>query len=507
MQSAKRIIKNTGFLYAKMGITMFISLYTTRLILNALGSSDFGIFNVVGGAIGMLGFLHAAMSGATQRFMSYYEGKGDREKQKYIFNVSSVLHFIIAAILVAILIIAGSIFFNGILNIPTERIFAAKIIYASLILSTAFTVISVPYEAVLNAHENMLFYSIIGVIESLLKLATALTIVYYAGDKLVLYGILMATIPLISRTCMQVYCHRKYEECVIAPRKYFEKGLMKEMTGFAGWSFLGSASSMISGYGSGIVLNIFHGTILNAANGVSGQINGQMQAFSTNMLKAVSPVIVKKEGGGNRTEMYNTTFWACKMAVLIYAIFAIPFLIEADFILKLWLKNAPPYSVIFIKIIIVKVLVEQITLPLGTTIAAIGKIKQYNIVSSLLWLFYMLLIYGLFKLNFEPQSMKYAELFIAVCISAYQVFYCFRYAQMNLNDYVLKVIIKTGIVILISVTMGSVSHYFIKNEYVRLIGVIITSSIALIITFIYVDFDTDERKMFIKKTIKLLNNN
>ena len=173
MSTANRVIKNTGFLYAKMGITMFISLYTTRLILNSLGASDFGIFNIVGGAISMLGFLNAAIASATQRFMSYSEGEGNREKQKSIFNVSFILHLGISIIVGISLLIAGYFFFNGILNIPQNRILAAKVVYGSLIISTMFTVMTVPYDAAMNAHENMKYYAVIGVFEAILKLAVA----------------------------------------------------------------------------------------------------------------------------------------------------------------------------------------------------------------------------------------------------------------------------------------------------------------------------------------------
>lgn len=170
---------------------MFISLYTTRLILDSLGISDFGIFNIVGGAIAMLGFLNAAMASATQRFMSYSEGEGNKEKQKSIFNVSIILHLGISIIVGFLLIIAGYFFFNGILKIPESRIFAAQVVYGSLIISTIFTIITVPYDAVINAHENMKYYAIIGILEAVLKLLIAFYCVYTSHDKLITYGILM----------------------------------------------------------------------------------------------------------------------------------------------------------------------------------------------------------------------------------------------------------------------------------------------------------------------------
>lgn len=198
--TANRVLKNTCYLYARMGITMFISLYTTRIILNTLGVSDFGIFNIVGGAIGMLGFLNAAMADATQRFMSYSEGERNKEKQKNIFNVSFILHFILAIIVGFTLIIAGHFFFNGIFNIPAEKEFAAKVIYGSLIISTIFTIMTVPYNAVMNAHENMKYYAVMGLIEAPLKLLVAIVCMYTSSDKLIIYGVLTACIPLIMLT-------------------------------------------------------------------------------------------------------------------------------------------------------------------------------------------------------------------------------------------------------------------------------------------------------------------
>lgn len=283
--TANRIIKNTGYLYAKMGITMFISLYTTRLILNSLGASDFGIYNIVGGAIAMLGFLNSAMAGATQRFMSFTEGEGNKEKQKGIFNVSLVLHFCIAIIAGVALIIAGIFFFNGILNIPTERVFAAKVVYGSFIVSTMFTVMTVPYDAAMNAHENMRYYAIVGIVESLLKLSVAFVCVYTLFDKLIVYGSLMASIPLITLTIMRVYCHRHYEECTMNLKHYWDKGLMKEMTSFAGWNFCSSAASFLTMQGMSIVLNMFGGVIVNAAHGIANQVSGMLMVFPITCLK------------------------------------------------------------------------------------------------------------------------------------------------------------------------------------------------------------------------------
>ena len=357
--TANRVVKNTGFLYAQMGITMFISLYTTRVILNALGAIDFGIFNIIGGAISMLGFLNAAMASATQRFMSYSEGSGDTKIKKKIFNTSLILHLIIATIASVLLIIGGYFFFNGILNIPTDRISAAQVVYGSLIASTFFTIITVPYDAVINAHENMKYYAIISIIGSLLKLLIAIIIIYTLQDKLIVYALLTTGVSVFMLIIMQTYCHHKYTECAFTPRKYFSPSLMKSMTAFAGWNLIGVTSSMISQYGLGIVLNNFWGALLNTAQGIANQISGQLMVFSNTMLKALNPVIAKSEGSGNRALMLKASMTGSKFAYIILAVFAIPFIIETPYILKIWLKSTPEWTIVFCRLQLLRSLIEH----------------------------------------------------------------------------------------------------------------------------------------------------
>lgn len=497
MSVANRVIKNTGFLYAKMGITIFVSLYTTRLILNALGTSDFGIFNIVGGAIAMLGFLNAAMSKATQRFMSYSEGEGDVEKQKSIFNISMVLHFVIALILGATLLIASYFFFNGLLNIPAERIYAARVVYYSMILSTMLTVMTVPYDAVMNAHENMFYYAIVGIIEALLKLLVAFVVVYSLEDKLVIYGALMSGVSLIVMLMMRVYCHRKYDECILAPRKFYNRSLMREMTSYAGWNLLGNSSGIIYGYGSNIILNNFFGTVLNAANGISGQINGQLMAFSNNMLKAINPVIVKAEGSGNRQQMFKTTFIACKFSVLIYSFLAVPFIVESPFILKLWLKNVPPYTEIFLQLMVIQVMIEQVSLPLETAIAAIGNVKVYNVISSMILYCSVLFLFFAYKNGLPPETIRYIAIVVAICQMSYKILYCSKHIQMSVKQYVNEVLIRCMVVVVTSLVLSYSISYLLESSILRFCIVVSVSFLVQLFTFYTIVLAHDERKVLI----------
>lgn len=492
--TANRVIKNTGFLYAKMGITMFISLYTTRLVLNALGASDFGIFNIVGGAIAMLGFLNAAMASATQRFMSYSEGEGDKEKQKSIFNVSFILHLGISLVVGIALLIAGYFFFNGILNIPEDRISAAQVVYVSLIVSTMFTVMTVPYDAAMNAHENMKYYAIVGILESFLKLAVAFACVYTTYDKLIVYGALMACIPLITLTIMRIYCHKHYEECIIAPHKYWQKGLMKEMTSFAGWNFFGSISALVGNYGNGLVLNHFYGVLLNAATGIANQLNGQLLVFSNNMLKAVNPVITKSEGSGNRLKMLNIAITSSKFAFSMLAFIAIPFILEMPFIQKLWLKKVPEWAVLFAQLQIIRTLTEQLTVSYGTAISAEGHIAKYNLYISLLNLLPVSLLYILFSLGYPPVTMYVLNISIfGFLLDAVRVYFVHRNCGLIYSDFIFKLFIPLLLNSILTFCIAYIPQIFLEEGWLRLALTFFVGISCYCILFWLISMNKNER--------------
>lgn len=504
MGKANQVIKNTGFLYAKMGITIFVSLYTTRLVLNGLGTTDFGIFNVVGGAIAMLGFLHAAMAGATQRFMSFYEGKRDLVKQKQIFNISLILHFCIAVLLGVGLLLAGYIFFNGFLNIPLDRVYAAKVVYGALIVSTMFTVMTVPYDAVLNAHENMLYYSIVGVLESVLKLAVAFIVVCYSGDKLELYGMLMACIPLLILTIMRVYCHKKYGECVISPKRFWDRKMMKEMTSFAGWNLLGTGSGLVGNYGNALVVNHFFGATVNAALGVANQLNGQLMAFSNNMIKALNPVIVKKQGEGDEKSMMYFSLLGSKMSFLILAIFAIPVIIEAPYILKLWLGQVPKWTIIFLRLALAQRLIEQLTVTLSTSLNAHGNIRGLNTSSLISNLLPLLVLYILFIYDFPPYWLYIVTIALMVVLgTGFKVYFCMKLCSLNLKDLFRLVIFPCVFIFASSIGSSYAFCLGINEGFLRLILVILVSFTVFLVSG-YLVLNTKEKEIIIGLKQKIL---
>lgn len=501
--TANRVIKNTGFLYAKMGITMFISLYTTRLILNSLGASDFGIFNIVGGAISMLGFLNAAMASATQRFMSYSEGEGNKEKQKTIFNVSFVLHFVISFIVGLALLIAGYFFFNGILNIPEDRIFAAQVVYGSLIVSTMFTVMTVPYDAAMNAHENMKYYAIVGVLESLLKLSVAFACVYTSHDKLIVYGALMACIPLVTLSIMRIYCHRNYEECIVFPKRYCKKNVMKEMTSFAGWNFLNALSGIISQYGLSIVLNHFWGTLLNAAQGIANQISGQLMVFSNTMLKALNPVIIKNKGSNNDSLVIKAAYAGCKYSYIMLIIFALPFILETSYILKIWLDYIPDWAIVFCRLQLVRSIIEQLTISIAPIIYAQGQIKGFSSIKSIIGIQPIIFTALFFYFHFPPYTMYLIWIFSGGILGGFvSLYYSKKLYNLKYKEYFQNVIMPTLIPTLFAFVIGCIPAIIIEPSLCRLIITIIITTVSLLLSFWL--FTKEEEREIIKSVIKKL---
>lgn len=502
--TANRVAKNTGYLYMKMGITMFISLWVTRIILGTLGASDFGVFSIVGGVIGMLGFLNASMANATQRYMSYYIGDENINKCKRIFNASIVLHLIISIAIAILLILAGYFFFNSILNIPEGREGAAKIVYVCLIISTAFTMMTVPYDAVLNAHENMKYYAIVGIIESLLKLAVAYAIVYTYHDKLVVYGILMACIPLITMTIMRVYCHRHYEECVTAPARYWDKSLTKEMGAFAGWRLLNSFSSVFTQYGLGLVLNHFYGTILNAAQGVANQLSGQLMAFCNTMLKALNPVITKSEGKGDRDNMIRATLYGSKFSYILLAVFAIPAILEMTYILGVWLSVIPAWAVLFCQLQLVRSVIEQLTITMTTAIMAQGQIKNFSIIRSVLDILPFALTVLFFYLDLPPYTMYLAWIGSGSILGGITLlYYSHKLCAVSYRDFSRIVLLPCLLMTAVMLAVGIVSTIFMEPSLVRFILTSLSTTVGMVIVLLIIR--TDFEKQLILNILTKLN--
>lgn len=403
MSTAQRVIKNTIWLYARMAASILVNIFTTRILLQALGASDYGLYNVVGGAITMLGFLTASMSTATQRFISYAEGQGDRDRIKEIFNNAQLVHYGVAAVTALLLIAAAFVFFNGVLNIPEGRETVAMGVYTCMVFSTVFSITIVPYDALLNAHENMRFYSIAGICDVLFKFVIALIVMYADTERLMLYAILMATESWLLRAITKYYCTRHYEESRHTEiRRYYNKNTVKQITSFAGWNLVNISSAMVSLHGTNIIINHFFGTEINAALGIATQLSGVLMGISANLVKAITPILVKSEGAKQKNAVLNITYKSCKLSFLLLSFFCIPIVFFINPILNLWLHNVPPYTAFFCLIMLFSALIDQIGTILYQTISANGDIKKFSIAIMIPNIFTILATFIMFHFGFAP---------------------------------------------------------------------------------------------------------
>jgi O-antigen/teichoic acid export membrane protein len=495
MQAAKRVAVNTGFLYMRMAITVFISLYSTRLILQALGSEDFGLFNLVGGAILMLGFLNASMTEATQRFMSLAQGSGEFGKLKRILNVSIVLHIIIALILLIILETAGYFLINHVFNIPADRLHATYLIYQFMVFSTLLSVLSVPFDAIINAHENFFMFAIMGVLEAIAKLLIAYSILEGSGDKLILYGFLTAVSSILLLISRVVYCWRKYDECNISIRANFDYTVMKNMTSFAGWSFLGYSTSMIAFYGQGIVLNIFFGAVVNAAHGIANQISGQLGTLAHTMMRALNPTIAKSEGAGDRDLMIKAAMIGSKISFFLLMFIYVPVLIEMPFILHIWLKGIPEFTIIFCQLLLIRNIIEQLFLTLVTSIAAVGNIRKFQIFSAVLSLFPLLVAYLLFKHGFAPYSLYFVYIIYSLLTSVNILYFSHKTFDLSISLFLKEVILRCIGSFSIVFIISSIPAFALSEGFVRLLAVISLSFVSFLLMVWVIGFSRAEKDL------------
>jgi O-antigen/teichoic acid export membrane protein len=395
-----------------MLLTMGVSLYTSRIILNTLGVSDFGIYNVVGGVVMMLSFLNSAMVSATQRFLSFELGKNDYSQLKKIFSMSINIHAIIAIIILILAETIGLWFLNTKLNIPTERMDAANWVYQFSILSFMVSVLSVPYNAIIIAHERMNIYAYMSIIEVLLKLFSVSALVWMGFDKLKLYAIFIFCVATIVLILYKIYCQKKFPESKF--HFFWDKKLYKTLMNYAGWNLFGNVAGVTFNQGINILLNIFFGPSINAARGIAYQVNSAINGFVSNFQMAMNPQIVKSYAVNDKTYMHQLIFQGSKYSFFLLFLLSLPVLLETETILSLWLKIVPEYTVLFCRLVLINTLIDCISGTLMTAAQASGIIKKYQAIVGGLLLMILPISYLFLKIGFPPQTTLYVSISISM---------------------------------------------------------------------------------------------
>jgi len=499
MNAANKVAFNTLILYTKMLITMGISLYSTRLVLNALGVSDYGIFNLIVGVIAMLSFLNAAMTVSTQRYLSFHQGTGDCEMQKKIFINSWILHIAIGVVVIMLLLALVPFLFGGFLNIPADRIPTAKVIYYFMSVSVFFTIISVPFTASLNAHENMLWIAVVNVIESVLKLAIALSLMWFIqAERLTMFGLFTALLSLVTFMLYAGFCLKKYNECSVTEYQ-IDRPLIKELSSFAGWNLFGALCGLGRTQGLAVILNIFFGAVINAAYGIANQISSQLNFFSVTMLRAINPQIMKSEGMNDRQRMLRLSMMASKFGFFLLAFIAIPFIFEMPAILKFWLKEVPEHTAVFCSLVLVAMLTNQLTIGLQSAIQATGKIKIYQSIVGGILLFNLPIAYFLLKNDFPAYSVLISFICVELTACVFRLFFLNRIAKLSIKEYFNRVIFKQIIPVLMSILVCSIIVTYLSFNF-RFIFTVAVSSLTFF-GFIYLTSLCEDEKAILNNLI------
>lgn len=469
MGSNNRIVRNSLFLYGRMALSIFLAFFTTRIILHSLGLNDFGIFNLVAGVIALLSFLNLAMTVSTQRYLSHFIGAGLSDELKKVFKASVQIHLLLALAIVSFLWLAEPYVFDRLLNIDKGRVDSAKTIYCVLIFSTFIAINSVPYDALINSHEDLWFDAILGVVESILKLVIAFILNSYEGDRLVLYGVLITMVTVFVRFSKSLFCVIRYQEYRITIKKYLsiDFEIFKEMLFYSTWNVFGSLAYVCRSQGVAIVVNMFFGTLMNAAYAIANQVNSHLVSLSGNMIKAVNPQIMKTEGGGNRNKMVELSLSSCRFSYLLLAFSALPFMFEMPYFLKIWLNEFPPFTVIFCQIIIVNSLINQLTRGLQSAIQSIGEIKYLQLLSGGLVVLALLLGYLLLQSGFPPYSVLTGITIMEVCVGAFCIKSLNKHPEFSCTEYFRKVILKVLPPTMVSILSLVCIQLLLEEGFVR----------------------------------------
>lgn len=503
MQTANKVLLNTVILYTKIVVNMLISLISVPLILKALGESDYGVYNLVAGVVSMLAFLNSSMSISTQRFLSVAIGENNLNRLNEIYNASIVLHLAIGAIVVVGFEVCGLFLFDGFLNIEPERIAPAKIIYQFLVISTFFTILSVPYGAILNAKENMLAFSVIGIIEALLKLLLALYLGFCRFDRLIVYGLGMALLAISITLMNRIYVKHKYKEFRFEPSGFLKKETFNEMLGFAGWNTLGSVAMIGRNQGIAIILNLFFGTVVNAAYGIANQINGVLNYFSTTFQRALNPQLMQSEGMRDRDRLIRISLISSKFSVLVLSFFAIPLIIEMSYVLELWLRDVPAYTLRLSQLILVLSIVFQYSMGLMSSIQAVGKIRNYFLIISVLILLNLPISYLLLKNGYPPYSCIITFICIEVISFMVRLYMAAKLTGLKAKDFLTQVVVPTLIVFACALIPALTIHYFMSESFVRLVCVCMVYAVVFIITAWRFAINESQRQYVLNNLLKL----
>lgn len=492
----KRIAKNTMLLYFRMLFMMVISLYTSRIVLNALGVNDYGIYNVVGGVVAMFAILSGSLSASISRFITFEIGKGNVDRLKEVFRTAINVQIILIVCIIFLMETIGLWFLNYKMVIPEDRLYAANWVFQFSIATFAINLWSIPYNATIIAHEKMSAFAYISIFDAIAKLSAAFLIMYSPLDKLILYAYLIMITGLFQRVLYSVYCKRNFEECCY--KLSFNRNITKEMFGFAGWNFIGASSAVLRDQGGNLLINLFFGPSVNAARGVAMSVNSAVLNFVSNFMTALNPQITKNYASGNYSYMFKLAFQGARLSYYILLILAMPIIFTSSYLLYLWLGIVPEYASIFVCLVLLFTLSECLASPLVTIMLATGKIRNYQIVVGGLQLLNLPISYVLLKLGFPVETIFIVAIGISIVCEIARLVMLKSMVGLPVRQFMREVYFNVIIVTAVSSVLPLLlNRILIVDNFITFIfTVLVTAAYTIII--IYIIGCSKQDKCFIK---------
>ena len=502
-QNNKRIAKNTLLLYVRMLFMMAVNLYTSRVVLNALGVEDFGIYNVVGGVVAMFSVISGSLSAAISRFITYELGKGNNDRLNKIFSASVTIQLLLSLIIVILVESIGVWFLNVKMSIPTDRMLAANWVLQFSIATFVINLVSVPYNAAIIAHERMSAFAYISILEALGKLAIAFLIVVSPMDRVIFYALLMCSVAVIVRAVYGYYCKRHFAECTY--HFHWDREILKKMFGFAGWNFIGASSAVLRDQGGNIIINLFAGPAVNAARGIAGQVNNAVTGFVSNFMTALNPQITKSYASGDREYMMILIYQGARLSFYMLLLLSLPILANTHYILSLWLKTVPEHSVLFVQLTLIFAMSESISNPLVTAMLATGNIRNYQIVVGGLQMMNLPVSYVLLRMGYIPETVLIVAICISQCCLAARLYMLRGMIGLSSKTYLKKVYLN---IVVVTAVAAAIPFAISTNMRASFLSFVTVSAIALCcsaLSIFYVGCNKREREFVISKARKAIH--
>jgi len=476
----KRIAKNTGMLYLRMLLVMGVTLYTSRIVLQTLGITDYGIYNVVGGAVSMLGFVNASLSGATSRFITFELGRGAEGNVRQVFRCVASIHYIIAG---ATFLVAESIGLWLViykLSIPPERIFAAFWVYQCSLLTFIISIVSTPYNALIIAHERMGAFAYIATYEVLAKLLIVFLLTSLNADKLITYAILLLLVQLSVRIIYAAYCRRHFPE--VDGRWMWKRAISLKIFKFAGWTLNGDLAVIGYTQGINILLNLYFGPVVNAARGVAVQVQAAIIQLFSNFLMAVRPQIVKSYAQGDLDYMHSLVLSSSRYAFYLFVVVAFPLLVNTEYVLHIWLGNVPQHTVAFTRLMIITCMSYTLSSTTVMAIHATGDLKRFQIVEGTLLLTVVPVAWGLLKFaHISAETVFVVYLLIEIFTQFVRVWIVYPRICLPRRKYFMEVLYPLSKVCFLLIPAGVWLYQYAADNFIGLIG---SSLICLVFSLI-----------------------